>query len=430
MLTGALANVLLLTPLPPLVQAIAALWIAGFLPGALLVEALVGQSASRPDRFERVLYSTAAAYAIMVVGMLLISYLPGGPAQLPTLLAFDAVALIAGGWVGWRDRRVQPGAPAWEPFAGDRRWFWAGLLALLTAGAIFRFVGLEYADYQGDEARAALRAAAVLQGYEDVLMLHKKGPTEILIPTVLYTLTGHLTEQTARLPFAIANLAALLASFVLGWRLFRPLAGWLAAMFLLLDGYFIGFAHIVQYQSVVFLTSVLAVLLLYRLYVKPAATARYLSLAAILLATGMLSHYEGALAAIPAAYLLGVIFWRNRDQWRALLGATALRRRWARGAGSLLRALHRQRSFCRHLHLSHRPAHRRQPALQQPQRRFSAHDALQHHLLRAAADCADRVGCDPRHPPALSPRAELDAGRARRARLRRDALSPRLVDHR
>ena len=320
---GAVANALLFVPLPPLVQALAVLVLAGFLPGALLVEALVGQSASRPDWLERILYSTAAAFTVMVTVMLLVSYLPGGPTQLPTLLAFDALSLALLGWVWWRGRRVTPGAPVW-PFDMDRRWFWAGIISLLVVGAIFRFVGLGYSDYQGDEARAALRAAAVLQGYEDVLMLHKKGPTEILLPTVFYTLTGHLTEQTARLPFAVANLAALLATFLLGWRLYRPLAGWIAAMLLALDGYFIGFAHIVQYQSVVFLTSVLAVLVLYRLYVKPAAPAHYLSLAAILLATGMLSHYEGALAAIPAAFLLAMIFWQNRGQWRALLGATAI----------------------------------------------------------------------------------------------------------
>ncbi|MBE2237258.1 MAG: glycosyltransferase family 39 protein, partial [Caldilineaceae bacterium] len=321
---GVLAHGLLLAPLPLLGQALAALVIAGFLPGLLLVEALVGQSASRPDGFERVLYSAATAYTVMVVVMLLVSYLPGGPTQLVTLLAFDAVTLALAGWIWWRGRCVAAGEPAWPRFAGDARWFWAGLLVLLTVGALFRFVGLAYSDYQGDEARAALRAAAVLQGYEDVLMLHKKGPTEILVPTVLYTLTGYLTEQTARLPFAIANLIALLATFVLGWRLFRPLAGWIAALLLTLDGYFIGFAHIVQYQSVVFLASLLVVLVLYRLYVKPVAVARYLALAAILLATGMLSHYEGALAAIPAVFLLGLIFWDNRDRWRALLGATVI----------------------------------------------------------------------------------------------------------
>ncbi len=275
---GAVANALLFVPLPPLVQALAVLVLAGFLPGALLVEALVGQSASRPDWLERILYSTAAAFTVMVTVMLLVSYLPGGPTQLPTLLAFDALSLALLGWVWWRGRRVTPGAPVW-PFDIDRRWFWAGVITLLVAGAIFRFVGLGYSDYQGDEARAALRAAAVLQGYEDVLMLHKKGPTEILLPTVFYTLTGHLTEQTARLPFAVANLAALLATFVLGWRLYRPLAGWIAAMLLALDGYFIGFARIVQYQSVVLLMSLLVVLVLYRLALQTPAGAGALAVA-------------------------------------------------------------------------------------------------------------------------------------------------------
>ncbi len=330
--TGALAHILLLAPMPLLVQALAALVIAGFLPGALLIEALVGQSKSRPDLLERILYSTGAAFAVMVMVMLLLSYLPGGPTQMTTLLAFDTVTVVLLAWVWWRGRRAAPGEPAWSPFDGDRRWLWAGLLVLLLFGAFTRFEGLAYADYQGDEARAALRAAAVLQGYEDVLMLHKKGPTEILLPTVLYVMTGHLTEQTARLPFAIANLAGLLGMFVLGWRLFRPLAGWIAAMFLALDGYFIGFANIVQYQSVVFLTSVLAVLVLYRLFVKPVALAHYLSLAAILLSTGILSHYEGVLAALPAALLLGATVWRYRDMWRKLLGATAI----ATGVGAVL----------------------------------------------------------------------------------------------
>lgn len=331
LLVSALAHVVLLTPTPMLAQALAVLVIAGFLPGALLIEALVGRSVSRPDLWERLLYSIAAAFGVMVIVMLLLSYLPGGPTQLPTLLAFDALTLALLLWL-WLRKPHPPGAPAWPALGGDRRWLWTGLAVLLTVGAVTRFVGLGYADFQGDEARAALRAAAVLQGYEDVLMLHKKGPTEILLPTVLYTLTGHLTEQTARLPFAIANLAGLLAVFLLGARLYRPLAGWIAAMFLAFDGYFIGFAHIVQYQSIVFLTSVLTVLILYRIYVKPMATARYLILAALLLSTAILSHYEGVLAALPAAALLAATFLRHRAQWRQLLGAAAL----AAGVGAVL----------------------------------------------------------------------------------------------
>ena len=53
--------------------------------------------------------------------------------------------------------------------------------------------------------------------------------TKLLLPTVIYALTDHLTETTARLPFTIANFTALFALFLLGWRLFGPVAGWSAA---------------------------------------------------------------------------------------------------------------------------------------------------------------------------------------------------------
>ncbi|MBP8293708.1 MAG: glycosyltransferase family 39 protein, partial [Caldilineaceae bacterium] len=331
------ANLLLLAPLPHELRAILVLLLAGFLPGWLLVEALTGRSASPPDLWERILYSAGAGFTFIVITTLLLSYLPGGPSQWQALLAADALIAALLVWLMVRPAQHNGGAtPAWS-FDADRRWLLAGALALLVTASLVRFVNLGYADFQGDEARAALRAAAVLQGSEDVLMLHKKGPTEILIPTALYTLTGHLTESTARLPFALANVIALFAVWYLGWRLFHPLAGWLAAMFLALDGYFIGFARIVQYQSVVFLMTILAVLLLYRLVRRPQAMTAYLSLAALFMATGILSHYEGALAAIPAAYLWAVLLWRNRSAWRQIMVATVVA---AAVGGALLAAFY------------------------------------------------------------------------------------------
>ena len=97
-----------------------------------------------------------------------------------------------------------------------------GFLILLLVAGFLRFTNLGYAEFQGDEGRAVLRAAAVMQGYENALFLHRKGPVEILLPTLVYAMTGHLTEATARLPFALANLTGIIAIFVLGWRMFHP----------------------------------------------------------------------------------------------------------------------------------------------------------------------------------------------------------------
>ena len=71
-------------------------------------------------------------------------------------------------------------------------------------------------------------------------------------------------------------------------------------MLLAVDGYFIGFARIVQYQSVVFLTSVLVVWLLVRTLRMPSLAGRSLPTAAFLLGAGLLSHYEAGLVVFPA----------------------------------------------------------------------------------------------------------------------------------
>ena len=329
LLLAVVAHLFIWVGQPLYLAASAVLVLTGFLPGLLLVELLVVRSVAPPTLVERLLYAIGCGYGIMVLVMLLVSYLPGGVAVWQTLLAFDGLLVILAGLVWWLEHRSSPAhtrdrRPLDEgALSGVKRQtsnvLLVGIIVLLVVGGFFRLSNLGYSEFQGDEAWATLRAAAVIQGYEDVLLIHKKGPTEILLPTVIYSLTGHLNEATARLPFALANLTALFAVFLLGWRLISPLAGWAAAFLLMFDGYLIGFAHIVQYQSVILLTSALVVLIMLRLYRHPQALTRYLALAAFLLATGLLSHYEAATAAVPAAFLLGAALVQRRINWRMLL---------------------------------------------------------------------------------------------------------------
>lgn len=324
-----LMHLALLGQLPQSVQAIGILLLAGFIPGLLWVDWLVGRSSTPPTLVEYLLYAIGIGYSNLVVLMLAVHYLPGPVATWQTLLVFDGVTVLlwlllwrqadkAREWVT-EDVALAASTAVGNQLQWGRSWLVAGGLALLLLGGFFRVSNLGYSEFQGDEARAALRAAAVIQGYDDVLFIHKKGPTEILLPAVIYSLTGHLSETTARLPFALANLAALFAIWLLGWRLVGPLAGWVAAFLLAFDGYFIGFSHIVQYQSIVILVSALAVLIAYRLVRRPAAVARYLLLAAILLATGLLSHYEAAQAVAPVGFLLLALLWQQPRQWLRLL---------------------------------------------------------------------------------------------------------------
>jgi hypothetical protein len=331
-----LLHVILLVDLPILLQGVAALLLTGLLPGLFLVDLLLGRSDSPPSRGEFGLYAIAAGYALIIVIMLLLSYLPGGLTQWMILATFDGVlALLLILW--WRREQhsqIDPqisqitriegraGSITFAKPSQRQVATIAGLLILLLVGGYLRFANLGYAEFHGDEARGALRAAALLQGHEEVLFLHKKGPTEIVLPALLLALTGGLTEAVARLPLALANLAALCAIWALGWRLRGPLAGWLAAFLLAFDGYLIAFSRFLQYQSVVLLTSILVVLILVCLWQAPKALGRYLTLAALLWATGLLSHYDAVTTAVPVVVVFVALLWQRRVPWRTLVRAT------------------------------------------------------------------------------------------------------------
>ncbi|HXF63421.1 MAG TPA: glycosyltransferase family 39 protein, partial [Caldilineaceae bacterium] len=328
-----LAQAVILAGAPHLVQASAVLVWAGLVPGWLLMAALVGRSVAPPGWAEAAVYAVGAGYGCLVGMLLLASYLPG---PLSPWHLYVAVNGLIAALALWAFRQPEPatGSGSATGLAPDRFRLALGLILLLGVGALLRLPHLGYAEFHGDEARAVLRAAAVIQGYEDVLLLHKKGPAEILTPAAIFAVTGHLTEASARLPFALASLAALVAVWLLGARLDSPLAGWSAAMLLAVDGYFTGFARIVQYQSLVILTSALVMLALARLAAQPLALARYLALAALFFATGLWSHYEGALVALPALYLVGVMLRRHRA------APETARRLWAAlGIGGVVAAL-------------------------------------------------------------------------------------------
>jgi hypothetical protein len=260
---GALAHVLLVPSLPLEVRALAALIICVFVPGALLVEALLIPSPASPEPIEQIVYAVGAGFGLAVTGMLFLSFLPGPLVAWQILTFFDAASLLCL-FIVWRRTRDLPINPETvspqgaqrdreNPFAAfyaypapvSRGWLGVGLVILVLIGGALRFGSLGYAEFLTDEARVVLRAAAVLQGYEDVLFIHRKGPAEILLPALVFSLIGQLNEAVARLPFAVASLTALLAAFLLGWRILGATAGLIGAFLLVFDGYLVGFAHFV-----------------------------------------------------------------------------------------------------------------------------------------------------------------------------------------
>ncbi|MEN6479703.1 MAG: glycosyltransferase family 39 protein, partial [Anaerolineales bacterium] len=284
--------VLLAVPWPS-PKAVAALVLDVLLPGLLLYR-VIFRRGSDHTIVEAALIALGLGYALSEVVTLGLHYVPGTLTRRLSLGVYDALLiLLLGANLLWpyasRVRKLQ------------RR---EGLtvVALLVVAALFRLVNLSYSEFQGDEVAVVHKAAAAIQGRDDVLFLHRKGPAEILLVLLPYAQGMALNEWGARLPFALANVLAVLALYQIAKRgLGERAAAWVGLL-ASLNGFFVAFGRIVQYQSLVLLFGALGVLMA----LDYAATheRRYIWLSALFLAVGMWAHSDAAFAVIPAAWLI------------------------------------------------------------------------------------------------------------------------------
>lgn len=299
--------------------------VAGVLVLGVLIPGTLGAAwllrRALPPMSEFIAYSLGLGLLLFMLVLMTLSVLPGGLRGWHVLVGFNVLNLALG--VGWWRAKQRTEVIA-LPDTALRGWALAGLVSVLLVAGLLRLPDLGYSDFQGDEARAMLRAADILQGYPSALTIHKKGPGEILLPTGIYAVQGTITEAHARFPFALASILGVFAIYLLGWRMFGAAAGWIAAMLLAVDGYLIGFARIVQYQSIVFCMSVLVILALYRLS-RTASTglpslSAYILLAGLFLVGGAYGHYEAAWVVVPGLYLLAISLYRTPDKQGLLRG--------------------------------------------------------------------------------------------------------------
>lgn len=308
-------------PLPRYGAAFLLLWV---LPGLAWISLI---PCGALDRVERLVVGLGLSFIVSPVITLLVTYLPGPVDRIALLAAIVVgVSLPLGLSALVPVLREQPAGPqsrempnlgvifsAQHPLWRDG---WAWLLAAVLIAATLRVVNLSYSEFQGDEAAVLVRAAQALEGNEGAVSQHRKGPAELVVVMAAWRLTGTTSEWMARLPFALAGVLGVAAVFLLGRRLGRPHAGGIAACLLAIEGFFVGFGRIVQYQSLVFALSALGLLCL--LVYWECGRGILIVVAATFFAVGLLAHYDAVLALVAGLLLVAARLWRDRkDGWRA-----------------------------------------------------------------------------------------------------------------
>ena len=241
----------------------------------------------------------------MALGALLGHAIPGPLAlwQLSAIYAVPALGLILA-------LIVRP--PPLPATVGRSVWVWG--FVLLALAAALRLPGLGYHEFHADEAVLLRQAGRAVEGQDDALAEHTKGPGEIALTLALYRGVGTVDEGLARLPFGLMSVGSVLATAWLGRRLLGPHPGFWAGVLLAMNGFALGLSRIAQYQAAILLLSALAVLAAWEF--SRASQWRWLALAATFSACGLVIHYEFGLLAPALALLVWLGVRRSADRRR------------------------------------------------------------------------------------------------------------------
>lgn len=275
-------------------------------PG-VLVQAWLLRNAGL-SRLEQITLSIGIGYTIVILATLGLQAVPGPLTSGLALIGYNAV-VVTGAVLHIWPRRVTSASSG----SLTTPHVLLLLLAIMLVASFLRLLNLDFSEFQGDEARAVLMAAGGLRGDDAILFSHTKGPAEILLPMSVYALYQRIDEFAARLPFAIANLIALLAVFAAVRRAFPhlsrngrgtvgPGAALVAAALMAVDGYLVAFGRIVQYQSVVILVTSLAAWSAIVWFRAEQPPLRLAVLGALFAGVGILAHYE-------AVFVLPLMLW-------------------------------------------------------------------------------------------------------------------------
>ena len=252
--------------------------------------------------------SSVGGLAVMLTIVLGLSLLPGGIHIVILVLFFILFTLFP---IALNLIKSAP-TESYIPFA-TKYWLWT--LLPIGIALVLRLPWFGYREIQGDEGIVLVRAADVLLGDHVELLLHRKGPMEILLIIGLWGLSGELNDFWARLPYLLCNLLSLVIFFQLAQRWFGRNVAILATCLWAIVGFHVAFSRVVQYQSLVMMWGIGAIFMAERY--RHNGRGADLVLTAIMLAAGLLSHYDAILFA-PAVFALLIGRWWQEKQWPVL----------------------------------------------------------------------------------------------------------------
>lgn len=181
-----------------------------------------------------------------------------------------------------------------------------------------RYQGLGYSNFQGDEINPLdylgdIKGSNIpLAEFFQYLLNQKRGPMQYIINYINTGIFGYTDEYHVRLPFFFFGVLAFVTFFILARKIFNSKSAFWTVLILSMNGLYIAFARITQYQSFMYLTVPVSVFLyIYGFYKRK---FYIIAISGLLLSMNLLGHYD-TLSVGPffAAFLISYLIKNIKD---------------------------------------------------------------------------------------------------------------------
>lgn len=171
------------------------------------------------------------------------------------------------------------------------------IFAIILFSVIIRAQDLGYSNFQGDEVNTVDFLYQMEDGKViDYLFSQKRGPTQYIINLINVGIFGYHNEFWIRLPYVLFGILAIYTFYRLSKEIFGKNAALLSALFISINGLFIAFSRITQYQSVMYSLIPIGVLLFIIALKK--MSVRHMAVAGLLMSVMLITHYD-TLSVLP-----------------------------------------------------------------------------------------------------------------------------------
>lgn len=170
------------------------------------------------------------------------------------------------------------------------------IFVVICFSVYVRAEGIGYSNFQGDEINTVDFIYEMKNGVLSYLLEQKRGPIQYVINIINVSVFGYSNELLIRLPYLVFGVFALYFVYRLTSKIYDKNTGFIATLFMSINGLFIAFSRITQYQSLMYMLVPIGMIIFLR-YQK-SNRKRDLIISALVMTLAFLTHYD-TLSTIP-----------------------------------------------------------------------------------------------------------------------------------